>query len=53
MSMLSYGECLREDGPTKSKPNEEDAEVLKAYKDWKDKDSSMSFIFASYHYCGY
>ncbi len=45
MSMMNYGECLREDGPEKSQPDEEDAAVLKAYKDWKDKKSNcLSFL---------
>ena len=45
MSMLSYGVCLKEDGPEKPKPDEEDEVVLKAYKDWKDKDANcLSFL---------
>ncbi|CAH9069044.1 unnamed protein product [Cuscuta europaea] len=38
--MLSFGDCLKEDGPAMPKPDEKDAAVLKAYKDWKDKDGN-------------
>ncbi|KAL8140365.1 hypothetical protein V2J09_006386 [Rumex salicifolius] len=45
MSMLSFSDCLREDGPTVPAPDEKDVEVLKAYKDWKDKDGNcLSFL---------
>ena len=45
MSMLSFIDCLREDGPAVLKPDKKDAAVLKAYKDWKDKDGNcLSFL---------
>ena len=45
MSMLSFSDCLREDGPNVPAPDEKDVEVLKAYKDWKDKDGNcLSFL---------
>ena len=45
MAMLSFGDCLKEDGPNEPAPDEKDVAVIKPYKDWKDKDGNcLSFL---------
>ena len=45
MTMLSFSDCLNDDGPNVPAPDEKDEAVLKAYKEWKDKDGNcLSFL---------
>ena len=45
LTMLSFSDCLKEDGPVMPAPDEKDEAVVKAYKTWKDRDGNcLSFL---------